>query len=239
MEVNNVDILSAGSLDESLAQYSAMKGLNLDIIPLIAIQTLSDESLSTLIKQLANQKKTIVFTSANAVKAVGELIPRGDPDWTVYTVGTKTTKAAAELLGSHTIHATAADSASLAALMIEDSIKEEVIFFCGNIRREDLPRELKKNQIPIREIIVYETIVQATAVSKKYDAILFFSPSEVRSFFSINILDDRAVLFAIGPTTGSEIKKHASNRIVIAKHPDKKQVLEEVIEYFQLAGHQN
>lgn len=35
------------------------------------------------------------------------------------------------------------------------------LFLCGNIRRNELPNELKKNSIPFEELIVYETNLES------------------------------------------------------------------------------
>jgi uroporphyrinogen-III synthase len=109
---------------------------------------------------------------------------------------------------------------------------EEVIFFCGNKRRDELPVLLNQHDIEVNEIQVYETKTLKYKIEKDYDGILFFSPSAVESFFSVNKLNKQTVLFAIGNTTANEMKKFTSNKIVIADEPAKKNLVEKMIEYF-------
>ena len=75
----------------------------------------------------------------------------------------------------------------------------KVIFFCGNLRREELPVLLAENGISVEEHIVYETTLLNPEFSQKFDGILFFSPSGVRSFCKKNKPD--AVAFCLGNTT--------------------------------------
>ncbi|MBS1975620.1 MAG: uroporphyrinogen-III synthase, partial [Bacteroidetes bacterium] len=65
-----------------------------------------------------------------------------------------------------------------------------------------------------------------------YDAILFYSPSAVNSFFEKNNPGPQTILFAIGNTTTKEIKKYTNNKIVVADKPSKKLLAEQAINYF-------
>ncbi|MES1223753.1 MAG: hypothetical protein ABUT20_50120, partial [Bacteroidota bacterium] len=60
------------------------------------------------------------------------------------------------------------------------------------------------------------------------------SPSAVNSFFSVNKIDNKTILFAIGKTTAGEIKKFAVNKIIIADAPSKELLAEQAIKYFEL-----
>src|SRR5258706_9822828 len=50
----------------------------------------------------------------------------------------------------------------------------------------------------------------STRAEKVYDGILFFSPSGVESFFNTNEVNEQTILFAIGNTTATEIKKYTN-----------------------------
>ena len=58
-----------------------------------------------------------------------------------------------------------------------------VTFFCGNQRRDTLPDKVRAAGIKVEELVVYETVELPLKVTDHYDAILFYSPSGVRSFF--------------------------------------------------------
>jgi uroporphyrinogen-III synthase len=81
-------------------------------------------------------------------------------------------------------------------------------------------------------VVVYETIETPVKIDKKYNGILFFSPSAARSFFSINKIDTDTVLFAIGTTTAVELRKFSHNKILVGEHPNKEQLAEKAIGYF-------
>ena len=120
------------------------------------------------------------------------------------------------------------------AKAILDANVSEVIFFCGDQRRDELPGLLKKNKIEVKEIVVYKTTATPEKIEKRYDGILFFSPSAIKSFFQKNKLDEQVTLFVIGNTTADEIKKFSKNKIVVSDVPDKKTLLHKVISYFQM-----
>ena len=86
----------------------------------------------------------------------------------------------------------------------------------------------------MNEIEVYQTNMIHHTVEKNYDGILFFSPSAVQSFFSTNKLNDKTILFAIGNTTASAIKKYSTNKIIVADEAGKSNLVEKAIEYFTL-----
>ena len=76
-------------------------------------------------------------------------------------------------------------------------------FFCGNLRRDELPTALKAADIPFEELVVYTTEeLKKTVQAEQYDAICFFSPSGVKSFASANSFPPHVHYIAIGPTNG-------------------------------------
>jgi uroporphyrinogen-III synthase len=75
----------------------------------------------------------------------------------------------------------------------------EITFFCGNLRRNELPALLSENNIVINEQVVYQTTLLNPKFSQKFDGILLFSPSGVRSFCQNNPPD--ATAFCLGYTT--------------------------------------
>jgi uroporphyrinogen-III synthase len=69
-------------------------------------------------------------------------------------------------------------------------------------------------------------------IEKTYHGILFFSPSAVQSFFSNNKISDQTILFAIGNTTATEIKKYTNNKIITGDEPGKENLVTEMIRYY-------
>ena len=107
---------------------------------------------------------------------------------------------------------------------------EEFYFFCGNKRRDEIPMALKKAKIALFEVESYKTKLNSIKIDQKFDGILFFSPSAVESFTTLNNLEN-ATAFCIGETTASEAKKHTHN-IVVANSQTTKSVITNSINYF-------
>ena len=89
-----------------------------------------------------------------------------------------------------------------------------------------MPSLLSENDIDVNEIEVYQTNMVHHNIEKNYDGILFFSPSAVQSFFSTNKLNNKTILFAIGNTTASTIKKLSNNEVIVADEAGKSNLVE-------------
>ena len=170
----------------------------------------------------------------NAAEAVIQQLKKTkiQPDWNFYCLGGTTKKIIADYFGENKIKSVANNANDLADEVIGNK-QTSVVFFCGNIRRDELPDKLKQHHIAVEEVIVYETIETAQLIKKNYDGILFFSPSAVNSFFSINQLPDQTIVFAIGNTTAYSIKEFCKNPVVISDQPDKESLLQTAIDYFE------
>ncbi len=172
--------------------------------------------------------KNIIFTSQNAVRGFEKLNPPHQ-NFSLFTINGATAKMASKW---GTLCATSHDAASLADLILKEKTTD-LTFFCGNLRRPDLPEKLRnernnanKEPINLTEIIVYQTVMTPIHFSENFDAVLFFSPSAVESFFSHNTLSPFTRLFCIGKTTASQAKIHAPNHsIFIAPTPSVLSVL--------------
>ena len=95
-----------------------------------------------------------------------------------------------------------------------------------------MPQLLKAHQIGLEEMVVYETIVTPHEITKTYDAILFFSPSAVDSFFSVNKASENTILFAIGNTTAKTISNYSNNTVVKADTPEKDNLVKKAVNHF-------
>ena len=127
-----------------------------------------------------------------------------------------------------------ADNAiDLSNVILQDDEIKKVHFFCGNQRRDELPNNLKAAGREVEEIIVYETVETPQKMGRKqYDGILFFSPSAVKSYFSLNKLNEELQVFAVGKTTADSILKHQEREIIIAEIPGQENLIDNVIAHF-------
>ena len=237
-------VLSTKKLGPSLIDVAKENGI--DIIEQEAIKVnpiLSKEKWQKILGLLQSKKQFAVFTSSNAVlsvkKYLHEYVNPFQTNWKIFSLSGKTKEVLDENAGLFgTIIGTADNSKSLAEKIVTEKINE-VIFFCGNKRREELPNILKNAGIKVQEVVVYETVETPAICDDDFDGILFSSPSAVQSFFSVNQLKNSVVCFAIGQTTAESITAFAKNKIFISKTTSQEALLQEVINYFKSMVSQN
>jgi len=231
-------ILSTKKLTPELLEEGAKNGLRILEEEAIAVKPIvTKEKLEEVMPVVLKREQTsVVFTSANAVQAVKNYLHQGAnwfiPNWNVYCLAGKTKEALAPHLKEQQIIATATNATELAQKIIEAKNAEEVIFFCGNKRRDELPSILQNAGITVKEIVVYETVETPAVSAEPIDAILFFSPSAVQSFFSVNQLKENVVCFAIGDTTATAVADFTGNKIIKSEAPSAEMLLAAVAFYF-------
>ncbi len=228
---NKIQILSTASLGQPLIYKATEMGIGLDVVPFIKVSAIESEELAERVVDLCYLPITAVFTSVNAVKAVSDIIMSADPGWDIYCIGNATMEAVKGQFRAAEIIGIAKNAAELAKIIIEDG-EEEVVFFCGDQRLDTLPDTLRENEIDVYEVVVYETVRIPTVTGKVYDGIMFFSPSAVDSFFSVNKIAKHVVLFVIGNTTADATKRHTDNKVIFSETASKESLLNYVIEYF-------
>lgn len=232
MQQNKINILSTRPLDETLINRAAEKNIFIDCISFIETEIINNDLLKEEITQLSKTTLTVVFTSMNAVDAIVSYL-NNKPNWKIFCMGYATQKLITENFKENAIAGTADSASALADLIVSEKNVSNIIFFCGDQRREELPEKLLQHHINVKEIEVYKTNALSHKISNDYNAIIFYSPSAVASFFSVNKINDQTILFAIGNTTANEIKKHADNKIIIAQQPSKKLLAEQAINFFE------
>ena len=163
-----------------------------------------------------NTIENAIFTSQNAVLSIQNSEFRIQ---NCYCVGEKT-KLLLEEYGQKVIKMTEYAS-ELSEYLVENHKNDSFHFFCGNIRSEEIPSKLKENNIKFEEIVVYNTTLNPKKFDRTFDAILFFSPSGVRSYFEANNPSRvqnsgrvNSVAICIGTTTASEAKKYTNNVVI-------------------------
>jgi uroporphyrinogen-III synthase len=231
---NRINILCTRNIDNALIQDASSKNIAIDVISFIKTEPALTSKVLREVQEAA-ESEAVTFTSSNAVEAIATI-----PDLQkttlvgrkIFCIGHVTKQSVVKYFGERLIAGFADNAKELAKTILDANVKR-VIFFCGDQRRDELPELLKKNNIRVNEIIVYKTIITPQKIEKKYDGILFFSPSAVKSFFENNILDGQTVLFAIGSTTANEIRRFSKNKIAVSDVPDGRILLQKAIEFFQ------
>jgi uroporphyrinogen-III synthase len=229
---NKINILCTRPLNKVIVAAAQQQGIAIDEISFIETEAIQTIEVQQEIEQAATQITTVVFTSMNAVEAVADYLDGQLPEWNIYCMGNTTNQLVKKYFGEEKLTGIANSATELAELILADETTGEVIFFCGDQRRDELPQILRSNNIDVTEITVYQTIPVTHVIDKMYHGILFFSPSAVASFFSKNKLPSTTVLFAIGSTTANEIKKYTTNKIITGDEPGKENLAEKMMEYF-------
>ena len=218
-----IHLLCTGGLSSELIDEASSKGILIDAYSFIETEPVSQPRLRELLKQ----QLIAVFTSKNAVKAMGN---EGGRDWKIFCIG----ETAVQRFGEVAIIGKAQSAKELAEEIIRTQEGREIYFFCGDRRRDELPSLLRKEGFTIHEVPVYRTIATPRKLTGDYDGVAFFSPSAVDSFFSANGVASGTPLFAIGETTAESIRRRCINPVIVGQRPGKDDLIRSMIDYFSI-----
>src|SRR5579872_6650416 len=97
-------LLATGPIPAEMPEEARQRGVLLESMEFIRIENLAGVPE---IKQLLDQPLTVVFTSVNAVDAVGKELNGHVPDWRVYCIDGATCAAVGALFGKNVVVGTA------------------------------------------------------------------------------------------------------------------------------------
>lgn len=229
-----VNILCTKQLEPLLAGKAAVQGIRIVMKPFIRINY--TDTLETLrsIQQISGDLPW-AFTSQHAVESLHYLARKHGLQLPapkkVYTMEGQTAEKCRLLFPGTQIAGTASNARSL-ALHIARQDEKQVVFFCGNLRRQELPDILTKENIQISEVQVYETVSIPEKITEQFDGIMFFSPSGINGFLEQNNLPSHTVCFAIGETTADALRQITKGQIRIAPQPTQESMVNLVISYY-------
>jgi uroporphyrinogen-III synthase len=150
-------------------------------------------------------ENNIIITSKNAIPALEKL---NNKHYKIFCVGSETKKIL--ISKGFVVVENASNSNNLAEIIISKHSNIKFSYFCSAIRRDDLPKKMIENSIKFQEIVVYETLFSSIKIDEKFDIIMFFSPSGVKSFLQKNKINNE-LCFCIGKTTADELKSESKN----------------------------
>lgn len=197
-------------------KYIKLKNFSFDFdcIPFISIEIYPKIYFQNEISKANNY----IITSQNAAKAIEEL----DLNGKYYVVGQKT----AEILLSQNKNVILIEnSAKDLAVKLLQLPSQKFIYFSGNLRRNEL-FEIIQEKHKIQEIEVYKTKLNPQKTDKIYNAIVFFSPSAVKTFFILNDIPKETLIFALGNSTANEVLKYGEFNIKIPDFPTEKAMID-------------
>jgi len=228
-----VQILSTRALGNGVHDFINQQNWRVDIVSMIethGIVTVDQIKAILADIQLGSPKILLTFSSDKGVKWLkwgldkfGFSLPAG---LRAVCVGEKTGKVAAEWLGIECVW-TEKDASALLNT-VRDVVKEgtSFLFLCSNKHLDILPSGIKAAGFPFKEYIIYETQLTPHKLAKTYDAILFFSPSAVESYFLVNNWNQEMVAVSIGHTTSAALQHAGVQKLIIANHPSESSMME-------------
>ena len=232
MVENKIKILSTRALNSELLNKTGLQDMDVEADAFIKIIPDVSQETAAFIQSLALQPAAVIFTSVNAVNAVTARLTVAPP-WKIFSIGGATKDALQHFFDASSIVASAKNATLLSEKIIAYGSIKEVVFFCGNRRMNHLPEKLDDAGITVKELHVYQTVETPVATTKEYEGILFFSPSAVESFFSINTIPVHTVLFSIGESTTAAIESYCSNKVITSQWPGESNMMEMVADYFK------
>ena len=222
-------LLSTRPLPKSIIEEGLSKDVIIEELSFIAIEPIRDEDVLQKVKGFAKEEHIVVFTSMNAVEAVAAQVD-DVPLWKIYSIGNTTNLLIEEKWGKGKVVATAENGSALAERLIDDDVRD-MVFFCGNKRRDELPNKMRSEKRNVEEVIVYNTIETPSKLEKEYDGVVFYSPSAVHAFYTQNRPGKNTLLFAIGKTTEEAIHQYDSRKVIVGHEANKTDLVKRAIEY--------
>jgi uroporphyrinogen-III synthase len=206
-------ILFTKNIDSELLSKELGGNISFDCVEVIQIENLNVEAFDL-------KNCSLIFTSSNGVKSFFGNRFKPNEDFAaknynkIYCVGEKTKKELRKNgFGTFKV---LKNAETLSKFIIDHCQHEKFIHFCGNLAIDVLDQKLPLQNISYQKVTIYETNEIYPIITEKYHAIVFFSPSGVRSFAKNNSLEN-TVLFSIGETTSRELRKHTESDIFTSK----------------------
>ena len=231
---NNFSILSTKILKPYIMQQLVDNDFNILEHDFIKIQEIKNTQFNFVLNE---HHPNYIFTSKNAVRsfvkqAVDNKIKINKKAF-FCTLSGETQKVLLDEGFSATL---VADNATdLANKIIKEKDFKEAIFFCGEKRRDELPVILREAGIVLTDLVLYKNIEQPKKIDNGFQAILFFSPSAIQSFFKENVLPKTTACFCIGYTTANTLKEYKiTNKIIVSNYPSQQVMIDIVLNYFNI-----
>ncbi|XP_069139660.1 uroporphyrinogen-III synthase-like isoform X2 [Argopecten irradians] len=194
---------------------------------------------------------SIVFTSQQAVNATKIVLQRSESGdmmqslskWTCYVVG-EATAAEAHSLGFQPQGQHSGNAEALSEIILKDlnHNSKPILYPCGNLKRDTLPKKMKENGIDLHEVTVYQTIPRADMDTCIKDIlstqgtpshIVFFSPSGLDAALPVLrsplLSKDKIQNIAIGNTTREAMAKHLVPVAGVCPKPDPQSLLDVIM----------
>ncbi|HOZ85452.1 MAG TPA: uroporphyrinogen-III synthase [Niabella sp.] len=217
-------ILSTRALDQEVISKARVQGIWIDCIPFIDIRYKSEKDIAGQFKDIS-ESDIFIFTSQHAVKAAYELIKNLSNS--SYCISGVTRQ---EVQQTRLKILANADYASDLVLLMERNSDLQYILFCGDKRLPTIPDFFIAQKLHLQEVVCYENIASPQRVTEQYDGVMFYSPSGVESYFSVNEINKNQHYYCIGNTTAKAIAKYINQNIIIGERPTIQAMMDKIME---------
>jgi len=183
----------------------------------------------------------------------------------VYTVGPATALAIAKLHFSTILGADTGNGAALATLIVQTCKRDKplfteissigkvvpelpILFLVGDKRRDIIPKRLSEENIPLEELLVYETTIASTFEGEldqvlnddndgEVEWIVFFSPSGAEiALEKMKKIPHKIKVATIGPTTDEYLRtKWNLNPDVVSAKPEPNSMVRGILDCLELS----
>lgn len=227
MSNKKIQILSTKKLSSAHIQLTQAQGIFITDIDFLTIQTHVSAATKIILENVEDDA-VVFFTSQYAVKATAPFLQ--NKKLQVYCINGATLQTVNAALPNASIIASAPYAADLIKLVTLHHTKK-YYFFCGNKSLNTIPDFLKKNKITLKKIEVYINTAMPQKIEKNFDGVMFYSPSGVESFLSINTVPHLSI--CIGTTTANAISKSKDTKILVSNVPRIENMIELIKNYYK------
>ena len=198
-------------------------------IDLVEYDFITTEKLPFDVSLLPEKINYAVFTSAHAVEYFLELNLHLEIEL-IAAISGKTK----DLLIQNEFKVNVFDvnAEKLAVQILKTKKLKQIHFFCGEKRLSHLKNVLNKSGVVVNEHILYSTFATPHKIEiiKELDAILFFSPSGVESYLSLNSINPLTKCFCLGETTKKKLNEKGVTDVYISEKPIEKLLVDYAID---------
>jgi uroporphyrinogen-III synthase len=175
----------------------------------------------------------IAFTSPRAARSLVERMKDRGVSWAaehspdVWAVGPGTAAALGSALGP--VRAPSGQrnrgsgAAELARAMLGATVKGPVLFPCGDLRRDELPRLLRQNGVEVDEVVCYRSVLadeaKARAAAAEGTVLVVASPSVAGLLARACPPPTRPDLLAVGSTTAASARSAGWSPAAVSPEP--------------------
>jgi uroporphyrinogen-III synthase len=219
----------------------ALRALSADVLesPLLRFVPPADwHDVDRAIGELGRYQ-AVAFTSPRAAAAFGERWEEaGRPALPPLWAGGRGTASALAPLAGRVRTAPEEETgrigaaAALAAAMLRDGITGPVLFFCGEVRRDELPTRLRQEGIEVGEVVCYRSVLAgedaARDAVRRAGLLVVSSPTVAELLARASASVPRPPLLAVGPTTAAAARAAGWTPTAVAARPDVAALVTEV-----------